>query len=155
MTERIVRGKEIKETKKTKKVKKNPPSKEISEKKAKRKIQFQIGVKVILIFILFFSIALKNSEKDQLFKDLKNLETEITALDKENDQLEVSIQNSLNLNQIEQAAKELLGMQKRTARQTKNINLPKKDYVEPRVEEIIIEDNRNIFSKIIDKILKK
>ena len=46
----------------------------------------------------------------------------------------------MNLNNIEQAAKSLLGMQKLSSKQTVYINLPKEDYVEQRTEEVIIEE---------------
>ena len=97
-----------------------------------------------MIFVIFVAVTFKDSQQDQMFTQIKTLKAEITQLNKDNDQLEISIQNSLNLNTIEQAAKDLLGMQKLTAKQTRYINLPKKDYVEPKVEEVIVEKDKNI-----------
>ncbi len=153
MADRIVRG-QVEREKTKKKSEKKPPKKQLTEKQLKTRAKAEIALKVILILGIFFVMTLKDSEKDQLFTQIKTLKTEITQLNKDNDQLEISIQNSLNLNTIEQAAKDLLGMQKLTAKQTRYINLPKKDYVEPRVEEVVVEDKKNILEKIIG-IFKK
>ena len=153
MVDRIVRGQIERENPKKKNDKK-PPKKQLTEKQLKTRVKAEIALKVILILGIFFVMTLRDSEKDQLFTQIKTLKAEITQLNKDNDQLEISIQNSLNLNTIEQAAKDLLGMQKLTAKQTRYINLPKKDYVEPRVEEVVVEGKKNIFEKIIG-IFKK
>ena len=80
---------------------------------------------------------------------------ELSSIEKENEQTKVTIENSLNLNTIEKLAKEKLGMQKLTNRQTVYINLPKKDYVEAPTEEVVIEKEQNWFQKLIGKILQK
>ena len=61
----------------------------------------------------------------------------------------------MNLNDIEKLAKEKLGMQKLTNKQTIYVSLPKKDYVESASEKVVIEDNENWFQKLIDKILNR
>lgn len=149
MADRIVKGKVQKEEKKSKNHKSNPPKK-VSESKLKRRLEAQVFIKIALILIIVFAVTFIDSQKDQKFTEIKTLRAEITQLNKDNDQLEVSIQNSLNLNTIEQAAKDLLGMQKLTAKQTRYINLPKRDYVEPRVEEVTIDNKKSIFEKIIN-----
>lgn len=116
------------------------------------KIKFSIFIKCVLLCLIVFIMIFRNSQISQSFSEIQKLKTSITSIEKENSQLEISIQNSLNLNNIEQAAKELLGMQKRTNKQTIYINLPKKDYVEPRTEEIIIEENKSWFDTITEKI---
>ena len=95
------------------------------------------------------NLSEKNKNTKEKMQDAKN---QIATIEKENDQLEINIQNSVNLQTIEQAAKEKLGMQKLTSKQTVQINLPKKDYTEPRTEQVIIEQNQNWFDKIIEKI---
>ena len=55
----------------------------------------------------------------------------------------------------EKQAKEKLGMQKLTNKQTVYITLPKKDYVEPATEEVIKETEKNWFEKFIDKIFNR
>jgi len=52
-------------------------------------------------------------------------------------------------------AKEKLGMQKLTNRQTVYINLPKKDYVEPASEKIVKNNNENWFQKLTNKLFNK
>ena len=42
----------------------------------------------------------------------ENLKKELSSIEKENEQLKVGIEKSLNLNKVEQSAKEMLGMQK-------------------------------------------
>ena len=66
--------------------------------------------------------------------------------------MEVGIQNSLNLNSVEQSAKQLLGMQKLSNKQTVYVSLPKKDYIETEAKSVDLDSNKNIFEKIIDKI---
>ena len=73
-------------------------------------------------------------------------------MEKENDQMKVDIENNLNLNNVEQQAKELLGMQRLTNKQTVYISLPKKDYIQPAVESVIIEEDEGIVEKILNKI---
>ena len=79
----------------------------------------------------------------------------MAAIQKENEQLKVSIENSLNMSNIEKVAKEELGMVKLTSKQTVYISLPKKDYVESASEKVVIEEQKSWFSELIDKILNK
>ena len=76
------------------------------------------------------------------------------SMEKENDQMKVDIENNLNLNNVEQQAKELLGMQRLTNKQTVYISLPKKDYIQPAAESVIIEEDEGIVEKILNKIKK-
>ena len=50
-------------------------------------------------------------------------------------------------------AKEELGMEKLTNKQIVYVTLPKKDYVESASEKIQIEKEKNIWQKILDRIL--
>ena len=45
----------------------------------------------------------------------------------------------------------MLGMQKLTSKQTIYVSLPKRDYVEPATEEVIIEE-KNEYESILKKI---
>ena len=103
--------------------------------------------------MLLVTISYRNSQINEKFNEVQDLKQQLASLEKENEQLEVSIENSLNANNIEKLAKEQLGMQKLTNKQTVNVILPKKDYVEPSKEEITIEDdeNENWFQKLLDK----
>jgi len=130
-----------------------PEIKKVSKKtKKKTKSKLKVFVICLFAFLVSFAIIYKNSKINESFSKIQMLKTEITKLQKENDQLEIGIQNSLNLNNIEQSAKEMLGMEKLTNKQTIYISLPKKDYIEPKIEEVIIEEKTNIVSSIIEKI---
>ena len=94
----------------------------------------------------------QNAQISQTFSQIQSLKMQATEIQKENDQLEIGIQNDLNLNNIEESAKTMLGMQKLTSSQTRYVNLSKKDYVEPSTEEVIIDTNTNFFESLIEKI---
>ena len=122
-------------------------------KKEKIKTTKRIGL-VIAIFIVLLTISYRNSQINENFNQVQNLKKELSSLDKENEQLKVNIENSVNLNNIEQAAKEKLGMQKLTNKQAVYVSLPKKDYIETSTEEVKIEEDQNWFEKILN-IFKK
>ena len=66
----------------------------------------------------------------------------------------VVIENGETLNNVEKIAKEKLGMQKLTNKQTVYVNLPKEDYVESASEEVVVQEEENWFEQILDKIFK-
>ena len=101
---------------------------------------------------MLFIIIYRNSMVNQSFSELQNLKKQATTIQKENDQLEVNIQNSTNLNNIETAAKEMLGMQKLTSAQTIYVGLEKQDYVEATAEAVIIEEDLNWIETLKNKI---
>lgn len=95
----------------------------------------------------------QNSKINEQFSELKSSQKELTNIQKENEQLRVNIENNLNLTNLEQMAKEQLGMQKIANGQTKYLKLPKKDYIELASEEIIMNPEQNIFQKIFNFII--
>ncbi len=119
------------------------------EKIKKAKLVFSI----LLVFGILLAISYKNSQINEKFNHVQTLKKELALLQKENEQTQVSIENMLNLNNIEQAAKERLGMQKLNNRQTQYISLDKKDYVVPATEKIQIDQEKNIIQKVIDAII--
>lgn len=123
-----------------------------AQKRAEARLKFSIGFKTVLILLAFFLVLFREAQVNEVFSDIQKLKTSITTIQKENDQIEIGIQNSINQNNIEQAAKMRLGMQKLTKKQTVYITLPKKDYVEHRTEEVIIEEDKNWFENFIDSI---
>ena len=90
----------------------------------------------------------RNSQIDKKFDQIQDQKKQLATLQKENEQLKVSIENSLNLNNVEKVAKEELGMQKLSTRQTVYITLPKKDYVESASEKVKIEEEKNWWEKL-------
>ena len=131
------------------------PRQDIKISKEQKKRQIQLTLVVMGIFILLLTISYRNSQINEKFNQVQTLKRELASLKKENEQLEVSIQNSVNLNTIEKQAKEKLGMQKLTNKQTVYVSLPKKDYVESASEKIIIEKEKNWFEKFVDKIFNR
>lgn len=117
-----------------------------------KKRQAQLTLIVIGVFIILLTISYRNSQINEKFNRVQTLKRELSSLQKENEQLKVSIENSVNLNTIEKLAKEKLGMQKLTNKQTVYVTLPKKDYVESASEEVIEKEEKNWLEQIIDKI---
>lgn len=130
------------------------PRQKVKISKEQKNRQIKLTLSVIGIFIILLTISYRNSQINEKFNKVQTLKRELSSIQKENEQLKVSIENSLNLNTIEKVAKEKLGMQKLTNRQTIYVALPKKDYVESASEEVIIENDKNWFEQIVDKFFK-
>lgn len=141
--------------KKKLKVVEDLPRQDVKISKEQKKRQTKLTLVVIGIFILLLTISYRNSQINEKFNEVQNLKRELSSLQKENEQLKVSIENSLNLNTIEKQAKEKLGMQKLTNKQTVYVSLPKKDYVESASEEVVIEKEKNWFEQLVDRIFNR
>ena len=104
-----------------------------------------------------FKDFLGKINKPKLKKDLtqpikEEIKSKVSAVQKENEQLKVSIENSLNLSSVAKAAEDKLGMQKLDNNQKIYLDLQKKDYVEPASEEVIIDDNISWFERILNTL---
>jgi len=117
-------------------------------KRDRAKLVISLG----LVFTAIFAISFRNSQIDESFSKNEEMKQQYLSIEKENDQMKVDIENSLNLNNLEQQAKELLGMQRLTNKQTVYISLPKKDYIQPAAESVIIEEDEGIVEKILHTI---
>lgn len=141
-----------------KKKKKNQNIKNVQEKEKLKKIETKKHAKLIIYigigFLTLFTISYRNTVINENFAELKNLKTDLAVIEKENEQLKVNIENSLNYNNIEKMAKEKLGMQKVNNNQTVYVNLPRQDYIEPATEEVIIDSNKSLMEKVY-KFLKE
>ena len=144
-----------KENKKRLKVVENLPRQEIKLSKKQKEKRRKLMFYVIAIFIVLLAISYRNSQINESFNKVQTLKKELSSIEKENEQLKVNIENSLNLSNIEKQAKEKLGMQKLSSNQTIYINLPKKDYVETAPEKVIVQEEKNWFEKFIDKIFNR
>ena len=131
------------------------PNAKVSADKKRKKIKLTFTI--VAIFALLLTISYRNSQINEKFNKVQSLKRELSSLQKENEQLKVGIENSLNNNYIEQQAKEKLGMKKLTNKQTVYVTLPKKDYVESPSEKIVIEEEKekNWFEKLVDSIFNK
>lgn len=116
--------------------------------KAKLKPRAKLVLYIAIGFAILFGISYRNSLITESFNEKEALKKDLSSIQKENEQLKVNIESSLNLNNIEQMAKEKLGMQKLTNNQKIYVNLPKKDYIEIASEEVVIEEKLNIWQKI-------
>lgn len=112
---------------------------------------------IFAVFLVLFTISYRSSLINEKFAALQSAKEKLSSIEKTNGQLEVSIESSLNLGNIEESAKEKLGMQKLDNSQKVYVNLDKKDYLETSTGDIeITEDGElNFFQKIINKIFAK
>lgn len=132
-------------------------SKKASKTKQKAEIKSHIKaiIYVLLIFTALFVISYRNSLINESFNNNENLKTQLSAIQKENEQLKVSLENNMNLTNIEKLAEKRLGMQKLDNSQKVYVSLDKKDYVEPASEEVVIQEETNWFQKILNTIIGK
>lgn len=109
---------------------------------------------VIAMFLLLLVVSYRSSLINEKFNTLQSAKQKLASIEKTNGQLEVNIESSLNLSNIEESAKEKLGMQKLDNGQKVYVNLDKKDYVEVGTQDVEVkeETNSNWFEKIINKI---
>ena len=124
----------------------------LEKKKHNKNVAF-----IIAIFLILLAISYRSSLINERFSAIQKDKETLSALQKTNDQLEVSIESSLNLKNVEEVAKDKLGMQKLENDQKVYVNLDKKDYVEAASEDIEIEnkEDTNWFEKIVNKLLGK
>lgn len=128
-------------------------NKDVKQKEKPRnqvKERLKLVINIAMIFSALFVISYRNSKINESFNKNADLKQSLAVTQKENEQLQVNIENSLNLSNIEKIAKEKLGMQKLDNSQKVYVSLPKKDYIEPAVEKVTIEENQNIFQKILN-----
>lgn len=125
--------------------------KKVNKKKLleERKKHRKIITYVVLGFAVLFAISYRNAQIDENFEKVQDYKKELAAVEKENSQLELAIESNLNLSNIEQQAKELLGMQKLTNQQIVYVNLEKDDHIESAAESVSIEEE-TFFDKLIN-----
>lgn len=119
-----------------------------AEKEARMIRKRQIFL-VVAIFATLLFISYRNSLINEEFKEIQAQKNKLALIQKENKQLEISLEGSLNLNNIEKIATEQLGMQKQTSNQTIYTELDKQDYIEVSAEETQ-KDNKSFFTKILE-----
>ncbi len=125
-------------------------------KVSKSNIKPKLKIVMLLIagFSVLFAISYQNSLISESFNKKEQYKKEVEALSKTNQQMEVNIENSLNLNNIEQVAKEKIGMQKLSNNQKIYVKLPKQDYVAPAAEQVIIEEDTGLWGRIVKGFTK-
>ena len=139
--------------KKTKiKIVKDKPKQQVKVSKEQKRKHVKLTMLAILVFTVLLAISYQNSQITVKFNQMQDQKKKLSAIQKENEQLEINIENSLNIKNIEKEAKEKLGMEKLTNKQTVYVTLPKKDYVESASEKVVVKEERNWLQKIIDYI---
>lgn len=128
---------------------------DVKVSKTQRKRQAQLTILAGFAFLVLLAISYQNSQITVQFNKMQSQKKELALLEKENEQLKISIENNLNLSNIGKEAKEKLGMEKLTNKQTVYISLPKKDYVETASEKIIMEEEKSWTEKVADFIFHK
>lgn len=129
-------------------------------KKNKTKMKTNHKIKIVLFillgFIAFFTISYRNAIIDSKYAKIKSLRADLATVEKQNEQLQATIESRLNLKTIQQEAEEQLGMKKLSNNQIKYVNLPKTDYVEAGSEEVKLEDDNFLkqIIKFIEKLIK-
>lgn len=143
-----------KDAKKEKIKRENEEQQKINNLKAEKRRHHKNIAMVVGIFLILLVISYRNSLITEKFNEIQDKKSELAAIEKTNGQLEVSIESSLNLNNVEEAAKKSLGMNKLNNKQKVYINLPKKDYIESTTESIQIEENSNWLKSLINNLFK-
>ena len=120
-------------------------------KKKNTKIKSSKKVKIVFFvligFLAFFTISYRNAIIDSKYAEIKKLKGNLAVVEKENEQLQATIESRLNLKTIQEEAETMLGMKTLSNEQIKYVSLPKTDYVESGSEEVQIEEE-NYFTKI-------
>lgn len=124
-----------------------------NERKAKKqketnRLKIKIMMYAAIAFAILFAISYRNAQIDENFEKVQKLKAELASIEKENAQLEVAIESNLNLTNLEQQARSLLGMQKLTNKQTEYVSLPKTDYIETAAEQVVIEEKTGVLETI-------
>jgi hypothetical protein len=146
--------KETNKIKKDKKIsKEQEKQKQLALKQEKRKHHKNIAI-IVGVFLVLLAISYRNSLITERFNEIQDKKQELAAIEKTNGQLEVSIEGSLNLNNLEESAEEKLGMQKLQNDQKVYVTLPKKDYTEAASDEVTEETESSWIQNLIDKFFK-
>ena len=142
-----------------KQIKINEKQKKEAMKMEKKKHNKNVAL-VAAIFLILLTISYRSSLINERFNEIQNSKEKLASIQKTNGQLEVSIESSLNLSNVKNAAKDKLGMQELDNSQKVYVSLDKKDYVEGSVEDIDITKDTDSsdttwYKKILNKILGK
>lgn len=132
--------------------KKSDAKKRIEQQRAKKAEQRKNRTLQVVVVLVVFGMLLALSYREitimEMFNQKKNLETQLSTIQKENGQVEKNIrevESKLNWNDIQETATKDLGMQ---AKKPIEVDLEKTDNVETNTK-LIKEEETNIIEKII------
>jgi len=132
-------------------IKKRQRNKELETSRKKAKYIIAIGFAFIILLGISYRYSLINTK----FTEKEKLKSELAKIQKENNQLQINIEKGTNINNVEQQAKEKLGMKKLDNNQKIYVSLPKEDYVEPVIEEISTSENEKWWESLINDLFSK
>ena len=137
--------------------KKSEATKRIEKRKAKKQERKSRTLQIVVVMAIFgmlLALSYREITIMEMFNQKKNLENQLSTIQKENGQIEKSIreeESKLNWNEIKQTASEQLGMQIKTA---VPVNLEKADNVETK-NTFIKEEETNFVEQIIEYFINK
>lgn len=114
--------------------------------------KFYVIMLVGILLALAFVFIVRESEIDKKFMASQDKRNSIEQIEKENSQIELSFQNSLSLTNIEKQARERLGMEKQSPKNTVYVNFDSEDFVESVVVNRVQNEEKSFIQKIIDKL---
>lgn len=117
--------------------------------KAKAKTHASAIIYTFIGFLMLFTISYRNSLINETYNKMETAKSSLSAIQKENEQLKINIENSLNLSNIEKEASDQLGMRSISNAQKVYINVEKEDYIETSKNEVNINKEESWFDKII------
>lgn len=135
-------------------VKANEEQQKINKLKEEKRRHHKNIAMIVSMFLILLAVSYRNSLITERFNEIQDKKDELAAIEKTNGQLEVSIESSLNLGNVEKEAKKSLKMNKLSDKQKIYVTLPKKDYIESTTESVKIEENLNWLEGLINKIFK-
>ena len=135
----------------TQKKSKKAQNKAVKESRKTVKYIFEIA----LAFAVLLTISYRYSLINARFSEKESLKAELADLQKQNAQLQLSIETGTNINNIEQQAKEKLGMKKLDNNQKVYVSLPKEDYVESSTEQVETGEEETWWQALINDLLGK
>lgn len=144
---------EKKDLEKREKQKEKLKRQKVKEEQAKIKRESKRNVKVItglcIFFAVFSIIGYRVFLINNSLKEKENLKVQLAEIKKQNEQLQVTIEQQMNLNTIEQEAKEKLGMRKLDNNQKVYVNLNKEDYTQSSDTTETESKNETWWSKLL------
>ena len=120
---------------------------------SKKKVKYIVGI--LFAFIILLTISYRYSLINTRFNEKESLKSSLAEIQKQNAQLNLNIEKSTNINNIEQQAKEKLGMKKLDNNQKVYVSLPKEDYVESSTEEVQTEEEQTWWEALINDLFGK
>lgn len=111
-------------------------------------------IDIVICFAVLITICYRYALVNISFEEKENLKKSYAAVQKQNEQLKVTIEQKMNVSTIEQEAKEKLGMQKLDNNQKVYVNLEKSDYIESAVDKSDVNENQTWWSKLLKDLFK-